>query len=272
MQNLDWVHAIFGDNVIAYTIMKAFGRNQESLTKMADTIRHCHNILNPPKGKLVWEMWFSRIVFIKEKDNERLNSCMREWWNEFSCDTAMTEDTLRVLAACCQNMRILCLSGCEHIGDSGLVLLAQNPSQVEKIVLKRCHKITDKGVVPFVKANKALTSISLSECDRIKDNSVIAIAENCDRVRHLNLSSCHQVTDIAMQKLAEGCTALKSLLLVGCSAITNDGILCFAKADCRLEGLSVIGCDDVTTEALRQLQERMPDIAIRTPDGSLLSV
>ncbi|XP_077982802.1 uncharacterized protein LOC144437671 [Glandiceps talaboti] len=154
-------------------------------------------------------------------------SCLQELRLD-RCWRAVTEANLLTIAKCCQNLRILTASRCQHVSDFSVTVLAQRCSSLEELDFSSCYKLTDEGV-----------------CN---------IARFCRHLRELHLSSDYGVTDISVQQLAENCHSLQELDVSYCYKVTNKSIRGFTKNErSSLKLLRIKNCEGVTQDVVEAL-------------------
>jgi F-box and leucine-rich repeat protein GRR1 len=125
-------------------------------------------------------------------------------------------------------LRILDLTDCNELQDTGVQKAVQAAPRLRNLVLNKCRNITDRGVMAITRLGKNLHYIHLGHCSRITDVGVNHLVKMCNRIRYIDLACCTNLTDASITQLAM-LPKLKRIGLVKCSAITDRSILALAK-------------------------------------------
>jgi F-box and leucine-rich repeat protein GRR1 len=149
----------------------------------------------------------------------RLGKCMR-----------ITDHAFLNLPYQCQfeSLRILDLSECIEIQDSGVHQIINAAPRLRNVVLAKCRQLTDRAVMSIAKLGKSLHYIHLGHCMRITDAGVIALVRSCTRIRYIDLGCCYKLTDASVSHLAS-LPKLKRIGLVKCDLITDLSIYALAR-------------------------------------------
>ncbi|KAF1958388.1 RNI-like protein [Byssothecium circinans] len=125
-------------------------------------------------------------------------------------------------------LRILDLTDCGELQDSGVQKIVQAAPRLRNLVLNKCRCITDRAVMAITRLGKNLHYIHLGHCVRITDAGVMQLVKLCNRIRYIDLACCTNLTDSSITQLAM-LPKLKRIGLVKCGAITDRSILALAK-------------------------------------------
>jgi F-box and leucine-rich repeat protein GRR1 len=125
-------------------------------------------------------------------------------------------------------LRILDLTGCDQLQDSGVQKIVYAAPRLRNLVLAKCRNITDRAVMAITRLGKNLHYIHLGHCARITDVGVAQLVKLCNRIRYIDLACCIALTDASVMQLA-ALPKLKRIGLVKCAAITDRSILALAK-------------------------------------------
>jgi F-box and leucine-rich repeat protein GRR1 len=127
-----------------------------------------------------------------------------------------------------ESLRILDLTDCGELQDSGVQKIVYAAPRLRNLVLAKCRNITDRAVLAITRLGKNLHYIHLGHCSRITDVGVAQLVKLCNRIRYIDLACCTNLTDASVTQLAT-LPKLKRIGLVKCAAITDRSILALAK-------------------------------------------
>ncbi|KAF2875504.1 ubiquitin ligase complex F-box protein GRR1 [Massariosphaeria phaeospora] len=127
-----------------------------------------------------------------------------------------------------ESLRILDLTDCGDLQDSGIQRVIHAAPRLRNLVLAKCRHLTDRAVLAITRLGKNLHYIHLGHCSRITDAGVVQLVRLCNRIRYIDLACCTNLTDASVMQLAT-LPKLKRIGLVKCSAITDRSILALAK-------------------------------------------
>jgi F-box and leucine-rich repeat protein GRR1 len=127
-----------------------------------------------------------------------------------------------------ESLRILDLTDCGELQDSGVQKIVYAAPRLRNLVLAKCRNITDRAVLAITRLGKNLHYIHLGHCSRITDVGVTQLVKLCNRIRYIDLACCTNLTDNSVMQLAT-LPKLKRIGLVKCAAITDRSILALAK-------------------------------------------
>jgi hypothetical protein len=171
----------------------------------------------------------------------------------------LTSDTAISLSSC-TNLKILDLSGCKSIADSGLVSISQlseltlldlagaditdaglsglgnGKCPISSLCLRGCRRITSNGIASLLcgsgTINKTLVSLDVGNVPKISGRAVIVIAKNCEHIRSLSLRNCLFITDSSLEVLGSmgrdtGKCSLRMLDVAYCSRLSRNFLRLF---------------------------------------------
>ncbi|KAF8758082.1 hypothetical protein HU200_010745 [Digitaria exilis] len=171
----------------------------------------------------------------------------------------LTSDTAISLAPC-TNLKVLDLSGCKSIADSGLVSISQLPKLtlldlagaditdaglsalgngrclISSLCLRGCRRIGSNGIASLLcgtgTINKTLVSLDIGNVPRISCRAVTVISKNCEQISSLCLRNCLLITDSSLEVLGSmgrdsGKCSLKMLDLAYCSKLSRNFLRLF---------------------------------------------
>ena len=70
------------------------------------------------------------------------------------------------------------LSGCVHVGDGGLMRIAEGCAALAELSLSGCVGVRDRGILAVAR-NRRLKSVVLDGCSRVSDTAVCTLARQC---------------------------------------------------------------------------------------------
>ncbi|CAO2184138.1 unnamed protein product [Urochloa humidicola] len=171
----------------------------------------------------------------------------------------LTSDTAISLAPC-TNLKVLDLSGCKSIADSGLVSISQLPMLtlldlagaditdaglsalgngrclISSLCLRGCRRIGSNGIASLLcgtgTINKTLVSLDIGNVPRISCRAVTVIVKNCEQLSSLCLRNCLLITDSSLEVLGSmgrdsGKCSLRMLDLAYCSKLSRNFLRLF---------------------------------------------
>eukprot|EP00741_Cyanophora_paradoxa_P012981 tig00020660_g12536.t1 len=189
---------------------------------------------------------------------------------------ALTDRTLRCLAANCKDLTSLALGGrrapkeaipeyiltdssWEHlcagnraITDAGIVTLAASLGSLKHVVITYCTSLTDVGLSVLGATCPFLQSLDIQGCRYVSDMGVRLVSLGCPEVTTLNLGACVRVTDGAVRWVASCLRELRRLGLAYCLQVTEAGVqaLCGHPT---LEALDLTGLHGIPGDAVLAL-------------------
>jgi len=126
------------------------------------------------------------------------------------------------------SLRILDLTDCIELQDSGVQRVVEAAPRLRNLVLAKCRQITDRAISAITKLGRNLHYIHLGHCARITDAGVLQLVRLCNRIRYIDLACCTNLTDTSVTQLAT-LPKLKRIGLVKCGNITDRSILALSK-------------------------------------------
>ena len=187
----------------------------------------------------------------------------------------LTDVALRVIAQHLPKLRLLHLSICSGISDSGVIELARNCHALKELDLSNTL-VTDASVSAIASNCPMLENLNLADDDLrslptggrvpslITDKSVIALARHCPRLRVLKLTGT-AVTDVGLEALGI-CCSLENLTLDGCKDVSDAGVAAL------LPGLSTKSWLTLRLDKTRITKASVLTIAARFPKLFMLDV
>ncbi|XP_062196313.1 F-box protein At-B [Phragmites australis] len=210
----------------------------------------------------------------------------------------LTSETAISLASCTK-LKVLDLSGCKSIADSGLVSISQlseltlldlagaditdaglsalgnKRCPISSLCLRGCKRISSNGIASLLcgtgTIKKTLVSFDLGNVPRISGRAVTVIAKNCEQISNLSLRNCLLITDSSLEMLGSmrpdtGKCSVRMLDLAYCSRLSRNFLRHFEAPLFR--GLRWLGVGKNVVErrgcrpTIAQLLERKPGLTI----------
>lgn len=155
------------------------------------------------------------------------------------CRLLTTEALHAIGHYCNRHLRRLELSGCESLGDEGLIILAQNCTRLrlldledvnlltdaslrafgmylpklERLSLSYCENVTDQGIIRMLRPAPNPTTLSTANNTVIANNADSAASLCCKRLVHLELDNCLLITDRLLLEFANVLEERKALAI-----------------------------------------------------------
>jgi hypothetical protein len=108
------------------------------------------------------------------------------------------------------------------VTDEGLMIVAQELTSLQSLILNRNIEFTDTGLQQLCSALTVLEYLSVASCKQLTDESLTGL-RGVRRLKRLELAWCIQLTDRGLSHLA-ACVHLTDLDLLGVHHITDTGI------------------------------------------------
>ncbi|KAF9568580.1 hypothetical protein EC968_002918 [Mortierella alpina] len=139
----------------------------------------------------------------------------------------LTLESLRAIGHYChQHLRRLELSGCENIGDEGLVMLAQNCTKLRLLDLEDVSLLTDVSLRAFGLHLQHLERISLSNCENVTDQGIMRMLRPAPNPTTLSTATAMMMNN--PEGAASCCRKLLHIELDNCVLLTDRLLLEFA--------------------------------------------
>ena len=126
------------------------------------------------------------------------------------------------------HLRILDLTCCTRLTDSGVKKIIDAAPRLRNLVLAKCRLITNSSLVDIARLGKNLHYLHLGHCANITDEGVKTLVTHCNRIRYIDLGCCTNLTDESVKRLAV-LPKLKRIGLVKCNSITDESIYTLAE-------------------------------------------
>eukprot|EP00960_Hanusia_phi_P036166 752183-Hanusia_phi.AAC.1 len=118
----------------------------------------------------------------------------------------------------CPEIRVLSLSKCVQLTDSGLMNLA-SCKQLQELDISECVRVTDSSVIGLVRSC-SLRRLILRGCKLLTDRSLRALGKHGSDLVLLDISSCTNFSDSCVNSVLLNCVRLRTF---NCSCCSNLG-------------------------------------------------
>uniref|UniRef100_A0A8C4QY75 F-box and leucine rich repeat protein 14 n=1 Tax=Eptatretus burgeri TaxID=7764 RepID=A0A8C4QY75_EPTBU len=165
----------------------------------------------------------------------------------------LSDVALKYVARGLERLKVLNLSFCGGITDSGMVHLAHMPS-LRTLNLRSCDNISDGGIVHLATGTLHLGDLDLSFCDKVGDQSLAHVAQGLYHLTSLSLCSCH-IGDAGLNRMVRHMGNLRTLNIGQCTRITDKGLELIADHLTQLTGIDLYGCTRITKRGLERITQ-----------------
>ena len=76
--------------------------------------------------------------------------------------------------------------------------------QVRVLDLSGCHQLTDSGLGSLVWQGRSLTHLHLSSCAELSDRTFALLGQCCPSLQHLGACGCERISDAGLTQLTQG--------------------------------------------------------------------
>lgn len=76
--------------------------------------------------------------------------------------------------------------------------------QVKVLDLSGCHQLTDSGLGALVWQGRNLTHLHLSSCAELSDRTFALLGQCCPRLEQLGACGCERITDSGLIQVTQG--------------------------------------------------------------------
>ncbi|KAI3951819.1 hypothetical protein MKW92_009217 [Papaver armeniacum] len=199
---------------------------------------------------------------------------------------------LEAVAKCCSSLKVVNLSWCRSITDSGISLLLQNCRKLGSLYINSCGKITGIG---FLGCAHTLTHLELGRCKlkpegisaivsggglkylrltsyelskvgegSINTETVMTISRGCPLLKELVLADCEEVELEAWEAIGWNCKYLEFLYVYGCRKLCDQGLEALFNRCNKLLRLFVDGDNSCSSSALKLVKRKKPNVICRS--------
>jgi hypothetical protein len=194
----------------------------------------------------------------------------------------------------CPRLRDVTIKGSKHVTNLGVICLAENLPNLERVNLDGCDQVDDSGIQYLAARLKAqLTAISCStnyrsqgpkmcdltlvwlsrwcpnllevtfrQADGITDAGVKALALGCPRLTRVAITACSHLTDECVIAVASSCPNLRIVELHHCPLLTNNAVVAVAERCRSVTAMAFAGCPQITDLAVKRVAVLCPQLEI----------
>lgn len=175
--------------------------------------------------------------------------------------TAVTDNTLELLARCSPQLVRLDLWGLGLVTDGGLRAIAAGCLALEHLDVSRCPRLTDAGLAEVPARCHRLRHLAFASCHAGTD-TLAAVGAHCQALEHLNANYSQQgrVSDVGLVAVANGCPALRHLEVCSSSGITDVSLVALAHNCRRIEHVDFSACPRVSDSGVNALATHCPTL------------
>ena len=138
------------------------------------------------------------------------------------CWTCTTEENLFILANNCPKLCVLSVRRCKFVTDDAIRKISECCNDLQELDVTCCFQISDKGIKKLTLC-KNLRSLRVCSCYGVTDHSVKMVTRYCLRLMELDVGKCPGVTDAGLQPLLEK-PCSQFVRIKSCENISNDMI------------------------------------------------
>ena len=113
------------------------------------------------------------------------------------------------------------LSDCSFLSDETIKVIAKKCPQLKRLCLSFCCSLTDAFVEALTEGCPFIQTLDCSYCgNAITDDSLSVLAQGLPKLRSLNIRGCVQVTDHGIKLLAEHAKQLETINFTQCKFVS----------------------------------------------------
>lgn len=212
--------------------------------------------------------------------------------------TRLTDRALEGLSIRCENLVNLKLGGCSNLTDRAIDLLLKEPKcgkergkHLTKLSFAFCTQMTDQGISKICQACAKIDTLDLSGLVHLTDEVMKVLAEYCPHLQNLSLarckrltdktlctladylwieeldiSHCNKITDEGLEVIALEFTGLKKLNIAWLQRVTDRTLSVLGRSCKVLASLDISECIGMKAQAIREIQEALPNLKILKDD------
>eukprot|EP01119_Soliformovum_irregulare_P018694 TRINITY_DN5783_c0_g1_i1.p1 TRINITY_DN5783_c0_g1~~TRINITY_DN5783_c0_g1_i1.p1 ORF type:complete len:477 (-),score=65.34 TRINITY_DN5783_c0_g1_i1:191-1621(-) len=177
----------------------------------------------------------------------------------------------------------LSISGCDHLTEKLLRVVAQNCLGFERLEAKSWWTLSEETVLDLASSECAfsLSSLTISGCwkmefiakgfpnltslnilspGEIDDDFLILLSRNCINLQHVDVKECWGVTEVGLEALLTSCCRIRSLDASACD-ISDDLVFKIPHLCAEIERISFNSCQNVTDSSILYLLQNAPQLS-----------
>ncbi|XP_024413841.3 F-box and leucine-rich repeat protein 13 isoform X2 [Desmodus rotundus] len=206
----------------------------------------------------------------------------------------ITDGSLKSLSPL-KRLRVLNLTNCVRIGDTGLKYFLDGPAstRIRELNLSNCIQLGDASIVKLPECCPHLNYLSLRNCKHVTDGGIesiinifslisvdlsgtsisnegLMILSRHKKLKELSLSECDKITNIGIQAFCKGSLILEHLDVSYCPQLSDEFITALAIYCINLTSLNIAGCPKITDSAMEVLSAKCGYLHILDTSGCVL--
>lgn len=165
----------------------------------------------------------------------------------------LSDQALKHISTGLPKLKVLNLSFCCRVTDSGVRYLAKMPS-LRKLDVQMCQNISDIGIGYLAEGSARLSHLDVSFCERITDDSLIHISQGLFQLQSLSMCNCN-ITDEGISKMVRTSHDMDTLNIGQCKHVTDVSLQDIANYLKKLKAIDLYGCLNITKHGLHQIMQ-----------------
>ncbi|KAK7473474.1 hypothetical protein BaRGS_00035303 [Batillaria attramentaria] len=183
---------------------------------------------------------------------------------QLSCCPFVNNETLRLIATHCPELKELDLSSCEQV-DKVAALQLLLLRKLERLNLYRT-KIDIHSIVCVIRELgthcRKLRTLDMWRARSLQDDGLVHLANNCSQLEELDVGWCTELRSQSgcFVNLAEKCKNLKKLFLTANRTVCDLDLLALAKHSLHLQQLDILGTREVSSQAAERVMANCKEL------------
>ncbi|KAJ2959117.1 hypothetical protein NQZ79_g5402 [Umbelopsis isabellina] len=188
----------------------------------------------------------------------------------------LTGHSLRTLAECCPNVKVLQLKDCRTVSTPSIACFISQAHQLQVLDVSGLDSIKNHTLQAVASSCPLLRILNVAWCRNINGDGINAIAQGCKLLEHLKMNGCPRLDDATMSTIGENLPNLKRLCLASCSDLKDRALLAFLDSSHgRLTHLNISNCAKITDTVMYIIADKftvlthleMAGCSLLTDDG-----
>ncbi|KAM3578452.1 hypothetical protein VKS41_009043 [Umbelopsis sp. WA50703] len=167
-------------------------------------------------------------------------------WSHRGC-IQLTGHSLRTLAECCPNVKVLQLKDCRTVSTPSIACFISQAHQLQVLDISGLDSVKNHTLQAVASSCPLLRNLNVAWCRNINGEGINAIAQGCKLLEHLKMNGCSRLDDATMSAIGENLPNLKRLCLASCSDLKDRALLAFLESSHgHLTHLNISNCPKIT--------------------------